>query len=112
MSKNSDEIVMELAAALGRMEKTAAKKEEKEEKDEKKEKKEEKEVKKDEDKKEKEDKKDEKKDKEDKKKAKAVMSIVHGLAKLAGELDELGADEASSLVDDALKVIVYNVDKE
>jgi hypothetical protein len=105
MSRNSDEIVMELAAALGGMEKLAAKKEEKEEP--KKDKKEEKEEKK-EDKKDKKEEKDEK----DKKKAKALMEIVNGLAKLASELDEMGAEDASSLVDDALKVIVYNIEDE
>lgn len=102
MSRATDEIIMDLAEALGGMEKFAAKKEEKEEKEDKKEEKEEKEEKAE---------KKEKKEK-DKKKAEAVMDIVNSLAKLAGELDEMGAEEASSLVDDALKVIVYNIDGE
>lgn len=96
MSRATDEIIMDLAEALGGMEKFAAKKEDKKEEKEEKEEKAEKKEKKE----------------KDKKKAEAVMDIVNSLAKLAGELDEMGAEEASSLVDDALKVIVYNIDGE
>lgn len=99
-----NEMILELAAALNTgMEKTAAKKDEKCEKCEcdpcec--------------DKKEKKDKKDKKEEKKDKKKD-AVMDILNGLSKLAADLDEAGADEASSLVDDALRVIVNNLQKE
>jgi len=113
MSKSGDEMIMELAASLGGMNKTAAKKDD-DKKDEKKK----------EDKKEcekcdgkckcDEDKKDDKKDKKDKKddKKEAVMGVLHGLSKLAAELDEVGADDASSLVDEALRVIVQNLDDE
>jgi ABC-type Zn2+ transport system substrate-binding protein/surface adhesin len=106
MTRLGDEMILELAASLGGMEKTAAKKDEKEEKEDKKDDKE----KKDE-KEEKEDKDDKKEDKKDKKKD-AVMDVLNGLSKLAADLDEAGADEASSLVDDALRVIVNNLENE
>lgn len=53
-------------------------------------------------------KKDEKKDK----KASVMMGVLQNLVKLAGELDEMGAEEASGLVDDALKSIVDNLKEE
>lgn len=66
---------------------------------------------KDEDKKE--DKKDDKKeDKKDDDKKEAVMDVLNGLSKLASDLDEMGADDASSAVDDALKIIVQNLKDE
>lgn len=122
MSRMGDELILELAASLGGLNKTAGK--DKDDKEDKKDKKDDKCpgcgkpsqfcTKKDcgkEDKKDKKDSKD-KKDKKDKKDAKkeAVMSVISGLSKLAGELDDLGAEEASSLVDDALKVIVQNLE--
>jgi hypothetical protein len=93
-----DEMIRELASQLGGLNKTAAKKEE--------------------------DKackkcecepcecaKGKKKSKKSKKskKKEAASEVVSGLYKLANELDEIGADEASALVDDALKVIVKNI---
>lgn len=54
-----------------------------------------------------EEKKDDKKDK----KASIMVRVLQDLVKLAGELDEIGADGASSLVDDALRVIVKNLEK-
>lgn len=54
----------------------------------------------------------EKKKDDDKKKASTMMSVVNDLVKLANELDEAGADEASGLVDDALKVILEGLNKE
>ena len=38
----------------------------------------------------------------------SIMVTPHGFS---NDLDEMGAEEASSLVDDALKVIVYNIDE-
>lgn len=108
MSRMGDEFILELAASLeAGLNKTAAKK--KEDKEEEKEDKEEKcpECKCDPCECEKEEKKDKKKKKDDKKDA--TLYIVHGLSKLASELDEMGAEEASSLVDDALKVIVQKI---
>jgi hypothetical protein len=115
-----DEMILELAASLNAgMEKTAAKKDD--DKEDKKEKKEEKckcgkkdcdcGCKGDADKCK--CKKEEKKDKDDKKEKKdAMMDVLTGLSKLAADLDEVGAEEASSLVDDALKVIVHNLENE
>ena len=101
MSRYGDEMVAELSRLLGNgLDKTAAKKD-KEEKEEKAEKAE---------KKEKEDKKEKKGKK--KKKAETIASVVGELVKLADELDELGATEASGLVDNALKVVVTNLEKE
>lgn len=126
MSRMGDELIMELAAQLGGFNKCAAKKDD-DDKDEKK-KDEKKEDKKcaecgkkdcgcgcdgDTDKcKCKAKDKDDKKDKKDDKKKDAVLSVLNGLSKLAGELDEIGAEEASSLVDDALKVIVNNLEED
>jgi len=63
----------------------------------------------------KEDKKDKKKEdkKDDKKKKKAVvLGVLQELTKLATELDEAGADDASSAVDEALRVIVRDLQAE
>lgn len=109
-STMGDEMILNLAARLGAsdLSKTAAKKDDddKDEKDE---------DKKDEDKKDEKDKED-KDDKDEKdngndKKA-AVMDVLNGLSKLASELDEIGADDASAAVDEALRVIVHNIQKE
>ena len=113
MSKMGDELILELAASLGGLNKTAAKDDDDkkdDKKDEKEDKKDEKEDKKDDDDK-KDDKKDDDKDDKDDKKKEAVMYVLNGLSKLAGELEDLGAEEASNLVDDALQVIVNNVKK-
>jgi hypothetical protein len=101
MSRSGDEMILELASLLNTSTvKTAAKKdEEKEEKKEKKEKA-----------KEKEGKKEKKEDKEEKK-ASLIMGLVQDLVKLAGELDEAGAEDASALVDDALRSIVDGLEK-
>ena len=124
MSRSGDEMIHNLAKLLDvEMTKTAAKKEDKkEEKEEKKEdKKEEKKCEKcgkekceckeekKEDKKE-EPKKEEKKDKK-KKKAEVLFGVINELVKLANELDEAEAVEASNLIDGALQVIVKNLDK-
>lgn len=107
MSRAGEEMVLELATLLDNpVMKTAAKDDEKDEK---------KEDKKEEDKKEekKEDEKDEKEEKkEDKKEASVMVRVLQDLVKLASELDEIGADDASGLVDDALKVIVDNLEKQ
>lgn len=113
MSRAGEEMILELAGLLGTdTVKTAAKKDD--DKDDKKDKKEEKAEKKEKEDKEKKDKKDkEKKDKEKKdKKASVMIGVLQSLVKLAGELDEMGAEEASSLVDDALKVIVDGIKTE
>jgi hypothetical protein len=103
MSKFGNEMVAELANLLNKHEvglgKTAAKKEMKEEKSDKKEKAE--------DKEEKADKKEKSKSK--KKKKSDFENLLNNLVKLAEELDASGAEEAASLVDDALKVIVKNI---
>ena len=44
-----------------------------------------------------------------KKKAELMSAVLNNLVKLAEELDASGADDAASLVDDALKVIVKNL---
>jgi len=49
--------------------------------------------------------------KKDKKDA-AVMDVLNGLSKLASDLDEMGADDASAAVDEALQVIVRNIQRE
>jgi len=106
MSRAGEEMILELAKLMGtNTVKTAAKKDDKDEKKDKKEEKEEKAEKKE--KKEKDDKKEKKEDK----KASVMMNVINNLVKLADELDEAGADEASSLVDDALRVIVKNLEK-
>jgi len=107
MSRSGEEMMLELATILGTMQKTAAKKDEDDKKEDKKE---EKEDKKEEDDEDKEDKKEEDDKKEDKK-ASVMMGVVSSLVKLANELDEVGAEEASSLVDEALQVIVKNLEK-
>jgi len=107
MSRSGDEMMLELAALMGTLEKTAAKKDDKKDDKADKEKEDKKEEKAEKEKKEKEDKKD-KKDK----KAEVMMHVVNNLVKLAGELDEIGAEEASSLVDDALRIIVKNIEAE
>jgi len=113
MSRAGEEMILELAGLLGTdTVKTAAKKDD--DKEDKKDKKEDKEDKKEDDdkkdKKEDDDKKDGKFEKE--KKASIMAGVLQDLVKLATELDELGADEASSLVDDALKVIVETIKTE
>lgn len=104
-STMGDEMILNLAARLGAsdLSKTAAKKDDddKDEKDE---------DKKDEKDKEDKDDKDEKDNGNDKKAA--VMDVLNGLSKLASELDEIGADDASAAVDEALRVIVHNIQKE
>jgi len=52
-----------------------------------------------------------KKDKK-KKKAEVVAGVVNELVKLANELDSVGAVDASDLVDDALNVILKNLETE
>ena len=61
----------------------------------------------------KDDKKEEKKkdEKKGKDKESAVLNVLNNLTKLAGELDNVGADEASGLVDEALKIIVDSIGK-
>ena len=39
------------------------------------------------------------------------MYVLNTLSKLASDLDEINAEDASSLVDDALRVIVHNLGK-
>ena len=129
MSRYGDEMIQDLAKLLNvdELTKTAEKKEDKKEdkKDEKKckecdkepceckkeenkeDKKEEKEPKKDEKKEKKEPKKDDKK----KKKAEVMFGIVTDLVKLANDLDDQGATEASDIIDDALKAIMNTLDK-
>lgn len=46
---------------------------------------------------------------DDKSYSKATVQVVNSLYKLANELDELGAEKASGLVDEALKSIVKNI---
>lgn len=58
-------------------------------------------------KKEKDDEKDEKKDK----KASVIVSVVNDLVKIANDLDNAGAQEASDLVDDALKIILDKINQ-
>jgi len=125
MSRYGDEMVAELANLLNKhsvgLDKTASEKE-KEEKckkcekepckcEELKEKEEAKEAKEEaaEEAKEEKAKKDKAKKDKKKKKAEFMSSVLSNLVKLAEELDAAGADEAASLVDDALKVIVKNI---
>ena len=105
MSRSGDEMVLELASILNLMNKNASKKDEQEDKKEEKED----EKKKDEEKKESEDKKEDKEKEDKKKKSEALMGVVSSLVKLATELDESGATDASELVDEALRVIVHNI---
>jgi len=118
MSRAGEEMVLELATLLNNgVVKTAAKKDEEEKEGKKHEEKESKEFEKGEEEEEKEadkgkDKKKGKKDKKDEKKEASIMvRVLQDLVKLASELDELGADAASELVDSALKVIVANLEK-
>lgn len=92
-TRMGDEMILELAARLGSpdMNKTAAKE--------------------DDDEKEKKDKEEVKEEEEDKKDA-CIITVLNGLSKLASELDEMGADDASSAVDEALRIIVQNIQKE
>ena len=109
MTRAGDEMILQLASLLGTdTVKTAAKKKEdkKEEKEDKKDEKKEEEEEKEDDKDEK--KKDKKEEKKEKK-ASVMSSVLKDLVKLASELDELGAEEASDLVDDALRSIVQNI---
>ena len=96
MSRSGDEMMLELFNLLNKqgLVSTAAKKDDEEDKDEPK----------DDEKDEKEDKKD-----KDKKKKAVVMGVLNELTKLASELDEAGAEEASSVVDEALRVIVRDL---
>lgn len=110
MSRSGEEMMLELASLLGTMEKTAAKKDDNGKKDDKKDKKDE-EAKEKKDDKEKDDNGNGKKDDKKEKKADLLMNVVSSLVKLATDLDEAGADEASELVDDALRVIVYNIEQ-
>jgi len=50
-------------------------------------------------------------DKKTEKKSSVMVGVLRHLVKLASELDDIGADEASSLVDSALKVIVKNIER-
>jgi hypothetical protein len=120
MSRTGNEMINELSKLLGsEMVKTAAEKEDKKEekekaKEEKEEAKAEEKAAKEEEKAEKKEEKEKgKKDKKDKKKKKAevMMGVINDLVKLANELDASGADDASGLVDDAIKVIMENIEK-
>lgn len=114
MSRAGEEMILALAGLLGtETVKTAAKKDDDKDdkKDKAKEKKEKAKEKEEKEKAEKKEKDDKKKEKEDKK-ASVMLGVLQNLVKLAGELDEMGAEEASGLVDDALKVIVDGLDEE
>ena len=103
MSRSGDEMILQLASLLSTSTvKTAAKKDEEKE-DKKEDKKEEA--------KEKKDKKKDKKEEKEEKKASLIMGLVQDLVKLAGDLDDAGAEEASALVDDALRSIVDGLEK-
>lgn len=106
MTRSGDEMIFELSSLL----KTAAKKEEKYnfEKHDDKEKKECEDCEEENKKKSKKDKKKEKKSK----KASKLMGVVNSLVRLASDLDNSGDIEASSLVDDALQVILKNIKKD
>lgn len=102
MSRAGEEMMLELHQLLNKqgLVSTAAKKDDDDKKDEKKE----------EAKKEEEDKKDEKKEDKKDKKASVMMGVIQDLVKLAEELDDAGAEEASLAVDDALKTIVDSLE--
>lgn len=103
MSRAGEEMVLELASLLETdVVKTAAKKEDEDDKKDKKEEKAEKDEKKE--------KKDDKEEKKEDKKASVMVHVLRDLVKLAGELDDLGADKASSLVDEALRVITDSIE--
>jgi len=107
MSRSGDEMVLQLASLLGTdTVKTASKEEKGEEKEDKKEEK--KEDKEEEKKEEKEEEKEEDKKKE--KKADVMTGVLQDLVKLATELDEIGAEDAAGLVDDAIKTIVDGIE--
>jgi hypothetical protein len=127
MSRAGEEKVLELSRLLSTdTVKTAAKKEKDEDKKEEKkekckecdkeececEKKDKKDEKKDEKKQDKNDEKKEDKKKSKKKKAEIMLGVVNDLVKLANELDTAGADDAANLVDEALQIIMKNIDKE
>jgi len=123
MSRMGDEMVAELSKLLGNgLDKTAAKKEKEDEKCEEcgKEPCKCKEMAKKEKDKAKADKEKEKekadkakaKAKKKKKKAEVLAGVVGELVKLADELDAAGAPEASGLVDEALNVLVTNLETE
>jgi hypothetical protein len=110
MSRSGDEMVLELAKILNAgMDKTAAKKDKKEEEKEPKGKKPDDEEVDEEDTSDEEEGKEDK-PKKDKKKAKAMLGVVNDLVKLANDLDSAGANEASSLVDEALQIILKELD--
>lgn len=52
-----------------------------------------------------------KEDKKPDKKAFVMAGVLKSLVKLAGDLDDIGADEASTMVDEALKIIVKNFER-
>lgn len=52
-----------------------------------------------------------KEDKKPDKKSFVMTGVLENLVKLAGELDDIGADEASNMVDEALKIIVKNLER-
>ena len=100
MSKYGNEMISDLANLLNKhsgLDKTAAKKDDKKED-------------KEEAKKEKE--KEKAKAKAKKKKKAELSGLLNNLVKLAEELDAAGSEEAASLVDDALKVIVKSIKDE
>lgn len=121
-----DEMILELAAKLQGFDKTAAKKDD-DKKDDKKDDKDEKKggcpgcdgklvfgkcYNEDCSKCAKKDKKDDDKKDDKKKKDASVMTVLAGLSKLAEELDDVGADDAAAAVDDALRIIVENLQAE
>jgi outer membrane biosynthesis protein TonB len=118
-----NEMLVELSALLDKYDitKEAAKKDDKEGKEKEKAKKEkekekekaekDKEKAKKEKEKEKAKKEKEKKDSKKKKKGEIMVDVLEGLSKLATELDSIGAEEASGLVDDALRIIVKNMEQ-
>jgi hypothetical protein len=101
MSRSGDEMIFELAAML----KTAGKKTDEECEESKKDKKEPKEP----EEKEEEKKTEKPKSKKKSKKATVLSSVLNDLVKMANSLDEVGAQDASNLIDDALQVILKNV---
>jgi len=90
MSRSGEEMVRELSKLLGtEIVKTAANKEEVIEKKE-----------------------EVVENKEDKvKKSEVMLGVINDLVKLANELDSAGADDASNLVDEALQVIMNNLEE-
>lgn len=93
MTRSGDEMILELSTLLNKdVVKNAAKKEEKDDKEECKE--------------------YDKEKSEKKKKSSVMVDVLQDLVKLAGELDEIGADEASELVDNALGTIISDLNKQ